>query len=120
MGYPGARDYGGDNPLLRCAALPFGSHPRPCRDLSARRDAGADAAPVKATAGAGSRGDVRRIAQAAARAQFALSAPGPHPADRRANAVKAVVARTGRQSLTNSGPASCTTQQERATVPTTR
>src|SRR3546814_2986052 len=82
MGYPGARDYGGDNPLLRCAALPFGSHPRPCRDLSARRDAGADAAPVQATAGAGSRGDVRRIAQAAARAQFALSAPGPHPADR--------------------------------------
>src|SRR3546814_1520715 len=76
MGYPGARDYGGDNPLLRCAALPFGSHPRPCRDLSARRDAGADAAPVQATAGAGSRGDVRRIAQAAARAQFALSAPG--------------------------------------------
>src|SRR3546814_1532256 len=85
MGYPGARDYGGDNPLLRCAALPFGSHPRPCRDLSARRDAGADAAPVQATAGAGSRGDVRRIAQAAARAQFALSAPGPHPADGRAN-----------------------------------
>src|SRR3546814_271008 len=92
MGYPGARDYGGDNPLLRCAALPFGSHPRPCRDLSARRDAGADAAPVQATAGAGSRGDVRRIAQAAARAQFALSAPGPHPADGRANAVKEFVA----------------------------
>src|SRR3546814_5691381 len=69
MGYRGARDYGGDNPLLRCAALPFGSHPRPCRDLSARRDAGADAAPVQATAGAGSRGDVRRIAQAAARAR---------------------------------------------------
>src|SRR3546814_5827053 len=69
MGYPGARDYGGDNPLLRCAALPFGSHPRPCRDLSARRDAGADAAPVQATAGAGSRGDVRRIAQAAARSE---------------------------------------------------
>src|SRR3546814_4453098 len=84
--------YGGDNPLLRCAALPFGSHPRPCRDLSARRDAGADAAPVQATAGAGSRGDVRRIAQAAARAQFALSAPGPHPADGRANAVKEFVA----------------------------
>src|SRR3546814_5539160 len=83
-----ARGVGGDNPLLRCAALPFGSHPRPCRDLPARRDAGADAAPVQATAGAGSRGDVRRIAQAAARAQFALSAPGPHPADGRANAVK--------------------------------
>src|SRR3546814_3896920 len=63
MGYPGARDYGGDNPLLRCAALPFGSHPRPCRDLSARRDAVAVAAPVQATAGAGSRGDVRRIAR---------------------------------------------------------
>src|SRR3546814_10659180 len=92
VGYPGARDYGGDNPLLRCAALPFVSHPRPCRDLSARRDADADAAPVQATAGAGSRGDVRRIAQAAARAQFALSAPGPHPADGRANAVKEFVA----------------------------
>src|SRR3546814_15823297 len=94
MGYPGARDYGGDNPLLRCAALPFGSHPRPCRDLSARRDAGADAAPVQATAGAGSRGAVRSIAQAAARAPFALPAPGPPPAARRAHAVTDLLAPT--------------------------